>query len=197
MNYADREFEELEFQFGHCPSQHDVRCFLDNPGLHALDGTPETAFHAVQQLLPVRQLERADLARVCGNGVVMLAASRRSSARSGLAEPTTTAAATRPRSSSCWAAGYRTAHCAVSRRCQLLGLPDTIWKDYLDQVAALVPGAARRPSQRPEWESLLYRESRAVPLELLWPVREQWFDAIDRAVDRIRTAMDERRALER
>ena len=78
----------------------------------------------------------------------------------------------------------------LSRRCIEKGLPPETWRGYLNDVAALVPGASRGPTKRPEWEAVGYGNKQGVPLALLAPHKDAWFAAVDRAVVRIREALE-------
>jgi hypothetical protein len=80
----------------------------------------------------------------------------------------------------------------LSRRCQELGLPANTWQGYLDALASLVPGVARKPSKRPEWEFAAYQGRAEIPLNLLVPHKDAWLGAIDQAVDGIRRALEGR-----
>jgi hypothetical protein len=80
----------------------------------------------------------------------------------------------------------------LSRRCQELGLPANTWQGYLDALASLVPGVARKPTKRPEWEFAAYQGRAEIPLNLLVPHKDAWLAAIDQAVDGIRRALEGR-----
>ena len=81
-------------------------------------------------------------------------------------------------------------------KCQKLKLPPEIWRDYFDEVAELIPEGKRR---RIKYKS--GRETERIgtetsgikggpPLEGLAPHKKEWFNAIDKAVERIRVALD-------
>lgn len=85
-------------------------------------------------------------------------------------------------------------------RIRKLGLDDDIWRDYFDEIVALVPGAERAAfaakGSGQEYEVVVYGKNPGpnswVPLDRLAPQREGWFKAIDRAVEAVRSAMDEK-----
>jgi hypothetical protein len=76
-------------------------------------------------------------------------------------------------------------------RCQGLGLPREIWLEYSDEIIRLVPGAYRK--KRNKGEEIAMKtgtgKKESIPLTLLWPCKEQWFAAIDRAIDKLRAAL--------
>jgi len=78
-----------------------------------------------------------------------------------------------------------------------LGLPLEICRDYLDEVARLVPNASRHLVHKGmsfESEILLYGDhpdpEDYVPMEKLIAVKELWLSALDKAIGRIRGASD-------
>jgi hypothetical protein len=80
-----------------------------------------------------------------------------------------------------------------------LGLPLEICRDYLDEVARLIPGTSRREvylGSVMESEAILLGKEGSpeayVPLAKLAPVKEQWFEAIDKAIRRIREELAKR-----
>ena len=85
-----------------------------------------------------------------------------------------------------------------SRRIQRLGLDASIYQDYLDQVAALIPGATRRRFRSPsgkEWEQVATSESpiKGIPrLDPLVTHGPEWFAIIDATVRKIRAALENR-----
>ena len=85
-----------------------------------------------------------------------------------------------------------------SRRIQRLGLDASIYQDYLDQVAALIPGATRRRFRAPsgkEWEQLATSDSpnKGIPrLDPLVTHGPEWFAIIDATVRKIRAALENR-----
>lgn len=78
-------------------------------------------------------------------------------------------------------------------RFRKLGWPFDACLDYFDEVAALIPGASRKSfttkSGRKK-EQIAYGKNPGPrsypPFELLEPVKEGWFDAIDKLVNRIK-----------
>ena len=85
-----------------------------------------------------------------------------------------------------------------SRRIQRLGLDASIYQGYLDQVAALIPGATRRRFRAPsgkEWEQLATSDSpnKGIPrLDPLVTHGPEWFAIIDATVRKIRAALENR-----
>ena len=85
-----------------------------------------------------------------------------------------------------------------SRRVQKLGLDASIYQGYLDQVAALIPGATRRRFRSPsgkEWEQLATSDSpiKGIPrLDPLVTHGPEWFAIIDATVRTIRAALENR-----
>ena len=85
-----------------------------------------------------------------------------------------------------------------SRRVQKLGLDASIYQGYLDQVAALIPGATRRRFRAPsgkEWEQVATSESpnKGIPrLDPLVTHGPEWFAIIDATVRKIRAALENR-----
>ena len=86
----------------------------------------------------------------------------------------------------------------LSRRCQKLRLDASIYQDYLDQVAALIPGATRRRFRAPsgkEWEQLATSDSPNKgnpPLATLVTHGPEWFEIIDATVRKISAALENR-----
>ena len=86
----------------------------------------------------------------------------------------------------------------LSRRCQKLRLDASIYQDYLDQVAALIPGATRHRFRAPsgnEWEQLATSDSPNKgnpPLATLVTHGPEWFEIIDATVRKIREALENR-----
>jgi hypothetical protein len=88
---------------------------------------------------------------------------------------------------------------AVLRRCEELHVPVEIIRDYLKDVAALIPGACVKtfPLAGGDVKELIVSGQDAGPVD--WPPlaplalhKEQWLAAIDRAVVRIREVLDGR-----
>ena len=84
----------------------------------------------------------------------------------------------------------------LSRRVQKLGLDASIYQGYLDQIAALIPGATRRRFRAPsgkEWEQVATSESpnKGIPrLDPLVTHGPEWFAIIDATVRKIRAALE-------
>ena len=88
---------------------------------------------------------------------------------------------------------------AVLRRCEDLHVPAEIIRDYLKNVAALIPGACVKtfPLSDGTVKELIVSGADAGPVG--WPSlaplalhKEEWFAAIDRAIMRIREVIDGR-----
>ncbi len=88
---------------------------------------------------------------------------------------------------------------AVLRRCEELHVPVEIIRDYLKDVAALIPGACVKTFPLPagDVKELVVSGEVAGPVD--WPPlaplalhKEEWLAAIDRAVVRIREVLDGR-----
>ena len=88
---------------------------------------------------------------------------------------------------------------AVLRRCEELHVPVEIIRDYLKDVAALIPGACVKtfPLAGGDVKELVVSGEDAGPVD--WPPlaplalhKEEWLAAIDRAIVRIRKVLDER-----
>jgi hypothetical protein len=88
---------------------------------------------------------------------------------------------------------------AVLRRCEDLHVPVEIIRDYLKDVAALIPGACVKtfPLAGGDVKELIVAGKDAGPVD--WPSlvpllmhKEEWFAAIDRAIVRIREVLDGR-----
>jgi hypothetical protein len=88
---------------------------------------------------------------------------------------------------------------AVLRRCEELRVPVEIIRDYLKDVATLIPGACVKtfPLAGGDVKELIVSGEDAGPVD--WPPlaplalhKEQWLAAIDRAVVRIREVLDRR-----
>ena len=86
----------------------------------------------------------------------------------------------------------------LSRRCQKLRLDASIYQDYLDQVAALIPGATRRRVRTPKGTELEYvamsdgPKKGGPPLATLVTHGPEWFEIIDATVRKIREALENR-----
>ncbi|HEY4739245.1 MAG TPA: hypothetical protein VIH76_01475 [Candidatus Acidoferrales bacterium] len=76
-----------------------------------------------------------------------------------------------------------------------LGLPTDIAVSYLDDIIGLVPGSYRKdfPYEHDiRTQVVLYgKDGDWLPLEKLAPGKEQWFEAIDKAIQGIRKVRDE------
>jgi hypothetical protein len=88
---------------------------------------------------------------------------------------------------------------AVLRRCEELHVPVEIIRDYLKDVAALIPGACVKtfPLAGGDVKELIVSGKDAGPVN--WPPlaplalhKEQWLAAIDRAIGRIHEVLDGR-----
>ena len=83
----------------------------------------------------------------------------------------------------------------LSRRCVKLGLDSSIYRRYLDQVAALIPGAAvykhRTPSGK-EYEGVGKGMKKGERLDPLVTRGPKWFEIIDATVQQIREALENR-----
>jgi hypothetical protein len=88
---------------------------------------------------------------------------------------------------------------AVLRCCAQLQVPVEIVRDYLKDLAALIPGACVKtfPLAGGDVKELVVSGKDAGPVD--WPPlaplalhKEEWFAAIDRAVMRIREVLDRR-----
>ena len=88
---------------------------------------------------------------------------------------------------------------AVLRRCEQLHVPLEIIRDYLKDLAALIPGACVKTFPLPggDVKELVVSSEGAGPVD--WPPlvplalhKEEWLAAIDRAVVRIREVLDKR-----
>ena len=88
---------------------------------------------------------------------------------------------------------------AVLRRCEELHVPVEVIRDYLKDVAALIPGACVKtfPLAGGDVKELIVAGEDAVPID--WPPlaplalhKEEWFAAIDEAIARIRQVIDAR-----
>ena len=75
-------------------------------------------------------------------------------------------------------------------RFTILGLPQDIALDYLDEIIGMVPGSYRKEynyDHEIKAQCVLYgTKDDWLPLEKLAPHKEQWFKAIDKAIERIR-----------
>ena len=84
----------------------------------------------------------------------------------------------------------------LSGRCRMLGLDPSIHQSYLDQVAALIPGATRRKFRRPsgiEMEHVATSDGPkkgSPPLAALVTYGPEWFKIIDATVRKIREALE-------
>ena len=88
---------------------------------------------------------------------------------------------------------------AVLRRCEDLHVPAEIIRDYMKDVAALIPGACVKTFPLPGgvFKELIVTGEDAGPVD--WPPlaplalhKEEWFAAIDQAIVRIREVLDGR-----
>ena len=88
---------------------------------------------------------------------------------------------------------------AMLRRCEELHVPVEVIRDYLKDVAALIPGACVKTFPLPggDVKELIVAGEDAGPVD--WPPlaplalhQEEWFAAIDRAIVRIREVLDGR-----
>ena len=88
---------------------------------------------------------------------------------------------------------------AVLRRCEELHVPVEVIRDYLKDLAALIPGACVKtfPLAGGDVKELIVSGEDAGPVD--WPSlaplarhKEEWFAAIDRAIVRIRAVLDGR-----
>jgi len=86
---------------------------------------------------------------------------------------------------------------ALLRRCEELRVPTEVIRDYLQAVAALIPGACVKTFPLPggEVKELIVAGPDAGPID--WPPlaplalhKEEWFAAIDRVVARIHAVLD-------
>jgi hypothetical protein len=93
---------------------------------------------------------------------------------------------------------------AVLRRCEELHVPVEIIRDYMKDVATLIPGACVKtfPLAGGDVKELVVSGQDAGPVD--WPPlaplalhKEQWFAAVDRAVLRIREVLDGRSDMSR
>ncbi len=86
---------------------------------------------------------------------------------------------------------------ALLRRCEELHVPAQVIRDYMQAVAALIPQACTKDFPLPGGGAkvLLVAGEDAGPLDWpslagLAPHKEEWFGAIDRAIEGIRQALD-------
>jgi hypothetical protein len=88
---------------------------------------------------------------------------------------------------------------ALLRRCEELRVPIEVIRDYMKDVAALIPGACVKTFPLPggDVKELIVTGEDAGPID--WPPlaplalhKEEWFAAIDRAIMRIREVLDGR-----
>ena len=88
---------------------------------------------------------------------------------------------------------------AMLRRCNELRVPAEVIRDYLREVAALIPGACVKtfPLAGGDFKELIVAGENAGPID--WPSlaplalhKEEWLAAIDRAIVRIREVLDGR-----
>jgi len=92
----------------------------------------------------------------------------------------------------------------LADRLKALALDDGIWRDYMDGIVGLVPGASRKEFTSKgtgnKYEAVVYGKNPGansfLPLEKLAPKKEAWFDEIDKTVQRIRDALEEQRSSE-
>lgn len=94
-------------------------------------------------------------------------------------------------------AGYLVERGDLFLRCKQLGLPLEICRNYLDEIARLVPGAQRRlvsEGKAFETEKLLFGKDPGfedyVPLDKFIPVKDQWMAAIDKAIQGIQACLE-------
>jgi hypothetical protein len=84
---------------------------------------------------------------------------------------------------------------ALYDRCDRLGLPDSIWRGYYNDVISLVPGARiaefPRKAGKP-YQQIIVGRDKNPSLEDLGTRREEWFAAIDRSVARIAEATSQK-----
>lgn len=83
----------------------------------------------------------------------------------------------------------------LRQRCDKLGLDSSICRRYLDQVAALIPGATRYSHRTPagkELEGVGKSVHKGEPLDRLVPHGLEWFKIIDATVQEIRMALEHR-----
>jgi hypothetical protein len=84
----------------------------------------------------------------------------------------------------------------LSEKCQKLGLPQDIWRDYDDVIVRLIPGSKRLPLKQKnidgEFEWIASNDGDYPSVAHLLRNREQWFVAIDKAIDRLRSELARR-----
>ena len=84
----------------------------------------------------------------------------------------------------------------LSQKCVMLGLPQEIWRNYDEVIARLIPGSQRLPLKQKgidgEFEWIASSDGDYPPVAPLLRNREQWFAAIDSAVDYIRLELARR-----
>ena len=81
----------------------------------------------------------------------------------------------------------------LGARCLMLGLDASIHQSYLDQVAALIPGATRYSSRTPsgkEYEGVGKSVKKGERLDPLVTRGPEWFEIIDATVRKIREALE-------
>ena len=81
----------------------------------------------------------------------------------------------------------------LGRRCLMLGLDASIYQSYLDQVAALIPGATRYSHRTPsgkEYEGVGKSVKKGERLDPLVTRGPEWFKIIDATVRKIREALE-------
>ena len=78
-----------------------------------------------------------------------------------------------------------------------VGLDAAIYQNYLDKLAALIPGATRRQFRSPsgkEWEQVAVSDSPKKGIPRLDPLATrgaEWFEVIDDTVRDIRAALED------
>ena len=83
----------------------------------------------------------------------------------------------------------------LSRRCLVLGLDRSIYRRYLDQLAALMPGAVHYEHRTPsgeEYEAVGKNRKKDERLDPLVTRGPEWFAIIDATVQQIREALEDR-----
>jgi hypothetical protein len=84
----------------------------------------------------------------------------------------------------------------LSQKCVMLGLPQEIWRNYDEEIVRLIPGSKRLPLKQKridgEFEWIASSDGDYPPVTPLLRNREQWFAAIDSAIDHIRSELARR-----
>ena len=81
----------------------------------------------------------------------------------------------------------------LGARCLMLGLDASIYQSYLDQVAALIPGATRYSHRTPsgkKYEGVGKSVKKGERLDPLVTRGPEWFEIIDATVRKIREALE-------